>query len=80
MNILGSLPTSTSVGGKLDSLDFAKLLRMGLVLAASGVVTFIAPKIGSFSYVWHGIDFTSVVIPATALLVEGLRRFIASSK
>jgi hypothetical protein len=49
------------------------------VLVASGFVTTGAPWLLHFSYVIHGVDFTPVIIPAVAMLVEAARRFVAGA-
>ena len=79
MNSLAQLPAAPSAAFSLNLMDWRKLLRMALVLVASGFVTTGAPWLLHFSYVIHGVDFTPVIIPAVAMLVEAARRFVAGA-
>ena len=62
MKQLAQLPAAPSAAFSLNLMDWRKLLRMALVLVASGFVTTGAPWLLHFSYVIHGVDFTPVII------------------
>ena len=76
MNVLGSLPSSSSGRYSLDGLDVTKLIRMFLVLLVSGFVQQASTLAGA-TYVWHGVDFTPYVVVLIPLLLEAARRFLS---
>ena len=50
MNILGKLPESISIPGKIDSVGLLKVLRVALITGAAAVVAFL------ITATWVGFD------------------------
>lgn len=76
MNLLTSLPASTSPQFKLNSLDWQKIGRMALIQLVGLGVSMI-PMFMGFSYKLHGTDYTPIVVLALGWLLEAGRRFSA---
>lgn len=79
MNIFGALPSSTSAGKSLNKIDYMNLIRMGLVMLASGFLTIGVPQLTGQSWVFNGVDFTPLVTFASPLVLESIRRFVANN-
>lgn len=81
LSILGQLPGSTSEGGKLNSTDYMKMARMGIVLAlgyaATAVLTALIRDITGGAF---GIppELTTPLAGALSLALEWVRRKVAA--
>ena len=83
LSLLGSLPASTSASGHLNGLDYKKMVRMGIILAASYVGIAVVEKvIADLSGGAMGIppELVTPLTGALALCLEWLRRKMASAK
>lgn len=76
---MGPLSASTSPKFSLNALDWRKILRLMLVQVAGAAVT-LAPTLTHFRYIWHGIDFTPVVLLLVNGGIETGRRFLSGAK
>lgn len=79
MNPLGSLPASSSQQFHLDKVDFQKIARFLLVQAGGLVLTFL-PTMAGYTYVYHGTDYTVIVVTVVNTAAEALRRWLTGQK
>ena len=75
MNPISRLPASTSTRFSLNGLDFAKIFREVLLLAASVLITE-SPRLLGAHYVYQGVDYTPEVVVLVRIAVEAARRFL----
>jgi low affinity Fe/Cu permease len=68
---------SNSPAFSFNAIDWMKTVRFLVVLIAGAIVTYGIPFLTHFSYVWHGNDYTTVVLFVVTTLGEGLRRYVA---
>jgi hypothetical protein len=78
MNILGTLPISTSPQFHLNSVDWLKVLRFLLVQAIGLFVTIGAPFLLKFTYTLKGTDYTPYVLVVVNAAAEAARRFLTT--
>lgn len=65
---------STSPAGKLDVVDFKKLLRNLLVVAAGAVLTYLSQWVSGTDFgSWNGI-----IVPLVAGLIDAARKWLTN--
>jgi hypothetical protein len=79
VNVMGSLPASTSTQFHLSQVDWLKILRIFLVQVL-GIVASELPKLAGYTYVYKGTDYTTEVVLVVNTGAELIRRFLAGQK
>jgi hypothetical protein len=79
MNPLGSLPATSSPQFSISAIDWEKICRAALVQVISLFVTLGVPRLLSFTYIYHGVNYTPEVLLVVNGAAEAARRFLTGA-